>query len=77
VQESGWFATHPSVDERVRALIDFAGGHDVVIIAPERFPVEDSQADGAFPPIGDGSQPGFLPPQGRHPLDPPQAGPWG
>jgi heat shock protein HtpX len=77
VQESGWFATHPSVDERVRALIDFAGGHDVVISAPERFPVEDSQADGAFPPLGDGGQPGFLPPKGRHPLDPPQAGPWG
>jgi heat shock protein HtpX len=77
VQESGWFATHPSVDERVRALIDFAGGHDVVISAPERFPVEDSQADGAFPPLGAGGQPGFLPPKGRHPLDPPQAGPWG
>jgi heat shock protein HtpX len=77
VRESGWFATHPSVDERVRALIDFAGGHDVVISAPERFPVEDGQADGAFPPLGDGGEPGFLPPQGRHPLDPPQAGPWG
>jgi heat shock protein HtpX len=74
VQESGWFSTHPSVDERVRALVDFAGGHDVVVSAPETFPVEDGQADGAFPPDG---APGFLPPDGRHPLDPPQRGPWG
>ncbi len=74
VRESGWFATHPSVDERVRALVDFAGGHDVVVSAPERFPVEDGQAEGEFPPLG---QPGFLPPRGHHPLDPPQAGPWG
>jgi heat shock protein HtpX len=26
--ESGWFASHPTVDERVRALIAYAGGHD-------------------------------------------------
>lgn len=25
----GWFATHPSIDERVAALVNFAGGHDV------------------------------------------------
>jgi heat shock protein HtpX len=74
VQESGWFSTHPSVDERVRALVDFAGGHDVAVAAPEMFPVEDGQADGAFPPDG---APGFLPHDGRHPLDPPQRGPWG
>lgn len=27
--ESGWLASHPSVDERVRALMEYAGGHDV------------------------------------------------
>ena len=27
--ESGWLASHPSVEERVRALIAYAGGHDV------------------------------------------------
>ena len=27
--ESGWLASHPSVDERVAALIAYAGGHDV------------------------------------------------
>jgi heat shock protein HtpX len=26
---SGWFATHPSVDERVAALVEFAGGADL------------------------------------------------
>jgi heat shock protein HtpX len=35
VPESGWLSTHPTVDERVRALIDFAGGHDVALAAPE------------------------------------------
>lgn len=35
VQESGWLSTHPTVDERVRALVNFAGGHDVVLAAPE------------------------------------------
>jgi heat shock protein HtpX len=34
VQESGWLSTHPTVDERVRALVDFAGGHDVAL-APQ------------------------------------------
>ena len=24
----GWFATHPTIDERVAALVNFAGGHD-------------------------------------------------
>jgi len=35
VPESGWLSTHPTVDERVRELIDFAGGHDVALAAPE------------------------------------------
>ncbi|MGJ0507794.1 MAG: M48 family metallopeptidase [Methylocystis sp.] len=77
VQESGWFSTHPTVDERVRALIAFAGGQDVALPAPEPFPVEESQADGEFPPQAADAGPGFLPGGGRHPLDPPPAGPWG
>jgi hypothetical protein len=32
-QESGWLASHPSVDDRVAALIKFAGGHEVEISA--------------------------------------------
>ncbi|MEK4032731.1 M48 family metallopeptidase [Methylocystis sp. IM3] len=77
VQESGWFSTHPTVDERVRALVDFAGGRDVAIEpSAEAFPVEEDQAAGEFPPP-DGSAPenAFLPRDGRHPLDP--QGPWG
>jgi heat shock protein HtpX len=27
--QRGWFATHPSVDDRVNALVEFAGGTDV------------------------------------------------
>lgn len=53
VAESGWFSTHPSVDARVRALIDYAGGRDVVIEAlPEDVTVEESQPAGAFLPSG-------------------------
>jgi heat shock protein HtpX len=61
VRESGWFSTHPTVDERVRALIAYAGGSDVAI-APAS--AEISGPDSAF-----------LPSDGRHPLDP--RGPWG
>ncbi len=32
--ESGIFATHPSVNERVAALMQFAGGRDVALAAP-------------------------------------------
>lgn len=67
VPESGWFSTHPSVDERVRALIDFAGGHDVAVApAPQEI---EAEADAPETP--------FLPADGRSPLDPPERGPWG
>lgn len=36
--ESGWLASHPSVDDRVAALIKFAGGHDVEISAQHTGP---------------------------------------
>jgi heat shock protein HtpX len=61
VQESGWLSTHPTVDERVRALVEFAGGQDVALA----------------PQIAEGPEASFLPPDGRSPLDPPQRGPWG
>jgi len=34
--ESGIFATHPSVNERVAALIEFAGGRDLPLGSPEQ-----------------------------------------
>ncbi len=76
VQESGWYSTHPSVDERVRALIDYAGGRDVTIApAVEPFPLEENQTAGEFPPQESAPESAFLPRDGRHPLDP--QGPWG
>jgi heat shock protein HtpX len=70
VQESGWFSTHPSVDERVRALIDYAGGRDVAIApSADSSPIEGNLAEVPAP------ESAFLPRDGRHPLDP--RGPWG
>jgi heat shock protein HtpX len=76
------FATHPSIDDRVAALIRFAGGHDPGPIAleppepehappplPEQAPAESADAAAAQP---------FLPEQS--PLATPgatQGGPWG
>jgi heat shock protein HtpX len=65
--ETGWFATHPSVDDRIAALIKFAGGMDIPLIgkqpAPQPLPT---------------AHPSFLPQDGRSPLDPPKPpGPWG
>ncbi len=63
--ESGWLATHPSVEDRIRALVQFAGGRDLPAPpAPE--------TDGQSP-----APASFLPSDGRSPLDPPQPGPWG
>ena len=44
VPESGFFATHPSVNERVAALIKFAGGHDAPL-GPQ------SGSSGFLPPV--------------------------
>lgn len=73
VQESSWLATHPSVDERIRALIDYAGGRDVEI-APDPAPIEGAAPEAIEPQPEEGS---FLPKDGRNPLDPPKPGPWG
>jgi heat shock protein HtpX len=62
---SDLFATHPSVDARVAALVQYAGGHDpgpLVLEAPER-PGELSA-----PPEG---------PWGGEPAQPGAGGPWG
>lgn len=68
--ESGWFATHPSVDARIAALIKFAGGRDV-----------STGSEGEAPLPGPLDSPreveaSFLPKDGRPPLSPTQ-GPWG
>ena len=59
------FDTHPSVDKRVAALVEFAGGHDPgpLELAPPETSVEQQDA-----PIPDG--PWNQPP-------PPKSGPWG
>jgi heat shock protein HtpX len=67
--ESGWFATHPSVDARIAALVEYAGGQDVAIA------VEQRPAPGAIE-AAQQTDASFLPKDRRHPLDPTQ-GPWG
>jgi heat shock protein HtpX len=64
------FATHPSVDARIRALVKFAGGHDPGRIAR----VEDMETDLSDQESETGSEtlpPPSAPPQGK------RAGPWG
>jgi heat shock protein HtpX len=70
---SDLFATHPSVESRVQALVKYAGGHDPGPLAlPE--PVPD-----APPQPPDGQVPPSLPsgPWGAHPAGAPQATPRG
>ncbi len=67
------FATHPSVDSRVQALVKFAGGHD-----PGRLALPSDTADGP----GDRPEqpvPPDQPPLRRGPRDEPgvSRGPWG
>ncbi len=77
------FATHPSIADRVDALVKFAGGRDPgpvdlpLLDAPGESSAEDAPADSADPPQP--SSPAPLPPAGAptpgHPPAP--AGPWG
>src|SRR5882762_7644238 len=71
------FATHPSVDSRVQALVKFAGGHDPGRLAlpsdradePDEGPQQPAPADTAPPPLQTGpwSDAGPSPgPWGRH-----------
>jgi len=63
------FATHPSVDDRVAALVKYAGGHDpgpLALEAPEQQPQLEDQSETSEGPWGDA------------PTAPaPQSGPWG
>lgn len=76
------FATHPSVDARVRALVTYAGGRDPGPLPPPDpdLPSKSSQPVPAQPP-GDqtGSQPGpwGSAPQPSPPSGGPAASPWG
>ncbi|PWB95743.1 M48 family metallopeptidase [Methylosinus sporium] len=69
------FSTHPSVDDRVAALVRYAGGRDMPKLEPPP-PIENHGPWDAQPAP---DAPGFLPRDGRSPLDPPSAsnGPWG
>lgn len=80
------FATHPSVDERVKALVKFAGGHDPGPMALPEHEVADDTADApthgpwsdepAPPaPPAPGGQGNRLP--GPLPIPGPIPGPWG
>jgi heat shock protein HtpX len=64
------FATHPSIDDRVKALVDFAGGHDP---GPLALPDMDEPPMIGRQPVDEGpSDPWDGPPQPH-----PPAGPWG
>jgi heat shock protein HtpX len=62
------FATHPSVDSRVQALVKYAGGHDPGRLALPSDP-PDGPEDQPRDPAGDQAQPAL--PSG------PSSGPWG
>jgi heat shock protein HtpX len=63
------FATHPSVDRRVKALVEFAGGHDPGPLALESAASLAPEAAGPWgaPALGEDETPNL----------PPDAGPWG
>lgn len=85
------FATHPSVEKRVEALVQFAGGHDpgpLDIEPPQEGDTGDEQAPASVPQEGSREPGSFLPGkppielgapapggQGSNPL--PIPGPWG
>ncbi|MGA7072384.1 M48 family metalloprotease, partial [Bradyrhizobium sp.] len=79
---SDLFATHPSVDARVQALVKFAGGHDPGLLALPSDPTvaSDDQAlpaDGQTPPpIPKGPWSDATAPADGAPPDGP-SGPWG
>ena len=70
------FATHPSIDRRVEALVQFAGGHDP---GPLQLPPPDDAVDEGAVPEPAPAEPEPAPgPQGTgHPLPLPGSGPWG
>jgi heat shock protein HtpX len=76
---SDLFATHPSVEARVQALVKFAGGHDPGPLALPSDPAPDDQTpgpDGQTPPaIPKGPWSDATDPAGTSPDTP--SGPWG
>jgi heat shock protein HtpX len=75
---SDLFATHPSVDSRVQALVKFAGGHDP---GPLALPSDTAdQPDDAPQAPTDGQVPPPLPhgpwSDARQPAAAPRSGPW-
>ena len=85
------FATHPSVDSRVKALVQFAGGHDPGPLAlpsdasdtsgDQADPADQPPSDQAPPPRGPwsdaGQGAGGTPGNAPPPLSGPFSGPWG
>ena len=87
------FATHPSIDSRIAALVKFAGGHDpgpLALPEPEQEPedeAQEAQQEPVAPPpwaLGrDGGDKPFLPPiapinlGGGAPPAGDEPGPWG
>jgi heat shock protein HtpX len=79
---SDLFATHPSVEARVKALVEFAGGHDpgpLELAPPETVPQVEAPPEGPWSdPPADRGKP-FLP--GQSPVGPlggqAPGGPWG
>jgi heat shock protein HtpX len=77
------FATHPSIESRVDAIVKFAGGHDpgpFALEAPEQRPQLEHQAEGTEGPWGDAPRAPSPPsgpwgPEPAPPADP--SGPWG
>jgi heat shock protein HtpX len=80
------FATHPSVESRIKALIDFAGGHDPgPLELPEDQPAEQLEPAADPQPLGPWSDEAAAPPRPFLPPEPPislggqpqSSGPWG
>ena len=76
------FATHPSVDSRVKALVQFAGGHDPGPLAlpsdTADAPDEPEESGTAQPPVPRGPWSNAGEPAGvPDPLPGPSQGPWG
>jgi heat shock protein HtpX len=83
------FATHPSIEARVEALVKFAGGHDpgpLALPAPDETADDEGEAAAQGPwgdrPAESGGDKPFLPAQpplslGEPASPTPQPGPWG
>jgi heat shock protein HtpX len=81
---SDLFATHPSVDDRVAALVKYAGGRDpgpLALEPPEEQPQIADQSESYGGPWGDQPQPPqpgpWGPEPGPAPTPPGMPGPWG